>query len=127
MYSVEMDLNSVERIQEYLELEQEPPTIITNARPSAAWPTEGCLSINNLHIRYAPDLETVLRGLTFETKAKEKIGVVGRYVDKRALKQRLYSIAEHSSYIELAQASQPWQCRFSDLWIQLKDPLPLME
>jgi ABC-type multidrug transport system fused ATPase/permease subunit len=77
---VEMDLNSVERVQEYLELEQEPPTIITNSRPSAAWPTEGCVSVNNLHIRYAPDLETVLRGVTFETKPKEKIGVVGRFV-----------------------------------------------
>ncbi|CAO3665762.1 unnamed protein product [Umbelopsis ramanniana] len=75
---VEMDLNSVERVQEYLELEQEPPTIITNSRPSAAWPTEGCVSVNNLHIRYAPDLETVLRGVSFETKPKEKIGVVGR-------------------------------------------------
>ncbi|KAI9286497.1 P-loop containing nucleoside triphosphate hydrolase protein [Umbelopsis sp. AD052] len=75
---VEMDLNSVERVQEYLELEQEPPTIITNSRPSAAWPTEGCVSVNNLHIRYASDLETVLRGVTFETKPKEKIGVVGR-------------------------------------------------
>ncbi|KAG2181050.1 hypothetical protein INT43_008632 [Umbelopsis isabellina] len=75
---VEMDLNSVERIQEYLELDEEPPTIITNSRPSAAWPTEGKLSIKNLHIRYASDLETVLRGLTFETKPREKIGVVGR-------------------------------------------------
>jgi ABC-type multidrug transport system fused ATPase/permease subunit len=75
---VEMDLNSVERVQEYLELDEEPPTIITNSRPSAAWPTEGRLSIKDLHIRYAPDLETVLRGLTFETKPKEKIGVVGR-------------------------------------------------
>ncbi|GAB5587579.1 Transporter of the ATP-binding cassette (ABC) [Umbelopsis nana] len=75
---IEMDLNSVERIQEFLQLEQEPPAIIANSRPSAAWPTEGRVSINNLHIQYAPELEALLRGVTIETKPKEKIGVVGR-------------------------------------------------
>lgn len=111
-----MDLNSVERIQEYLELEQEPPTIITNARPSAAWPTEGRLEINNLHIRYAPDLETVLRGLTFETKAKEKIGVVGRYEKEKRMHcdKNLVRLTLLSLTTELVLASRLWRCLYSD-------------
>lgn len=31
-----------------------------------------------MHVKYATDLETVLKGLTFTVKAKEKIGIVGR-------------------------------------------------
>lgn len=76
--AVEMNLNSVERIQEYLELEQEPPAIIDNHRPPAAWPTTASLDVKDLVIRYAPELEPVLHGVTFATGAHEKIGIVGR-------------------------------------------------
>lgn len=76
--TVEMNLNSVERIQEYLELEQEPPATIDGHRPPAAWPTTAALDIKDLVVRYSPELDPVLHGVTFSTRAHEKIGIVGR-------------------------------------------------
>jgi ABC-type multidrug transport system fused ATPase/permease subunit len=29
-------------------------------------------------VRYAPDLEPVIRGISFDVKAQEKVGIVGR-------------------------------------------------
>ena len=78
---LEMDFNSVERLQEYLTLPQEPPAIIKNKRPPAYWPSsasgENFLSVRDLEIKYAPDLPTVFKG-SFDVKAGEKIGLIGR-------------------------------------------------
>ncbi|KAL0091774.1 hypothetical protein J3Q64DRAFT_1831157 [Phycomyces blakesleeanus] len=75
---VEMDLNSVERIQEYLEIEQEPPASIQGSRPPAAWPTTASVEVKDLVIRYAEDLDPVLHGISFDIRSHEKVGVVGR-------------------------------------------------
>ncbi|WWC92185.1 uncharacterized protein L201_007139 [Kwoniella dendrophila CBS 6074] len=78
---LEMDFNSVERVQEYLSLPQEPPSIIRSNRPPAYWPStnnkDSFLSVRELEIKYAPDLPTVFKG-SFEIKAGEKIGLIGR-------------------------------------------------
>jgi ABC-type multidrug transport system fused ATPase/permease subunit len=76
--TVEMNLNSVERVQEYLELEQEPSAIVEANRPPAAWPTTASLEVKDLVIRYSPELDPVLQGVSFSTKAHEKVGIVGR-------------------------------------------------
>ncbi|RUP45403.1 glycosyl hydrolases family 2, TIM barrel domain-containing protein, partial [Jimgerdemannia flammicorona] len=76
--TVEMHLNSVERVQEYLEMPQEPPSIIENSRPPAAWPTSATVEVKDLVIRYAPDLEPVIRDVTFSIQSHEKVGIVGR-------------------------------------------------
>lgn len=75
---VEMNLNSVERIQEYLEIDQEAPAIIEGHRPPAAWPTTGSIEVKELEVRYAPELDPVLHGISFSTRPHEKIGIVGR-------------------------------------------------
>ncbi|KAG8738112.1 hypothetical protein FRC10_007279 [Ceratobasidium sp. 414] len=77
---LEQSLNSVERVQEYLDLPPEPPAVIESNRPPAAWPsaTKGTLVVEDLVLRYAPELEPVLNGVSFETKPSEKIGIVGR-------------------------------------------------
>ncbi|KAG1480249.1 hypothetical protein G6F57_005470 [Rhizopus arrhizus] len=76
--SVEMGLNSVERIQEYLEIDQEAPYIVEGCRPPAAWPTEGVIEVKDLTISYAPELDPILHGISFSTKTHEKVGIVGR-------------------------------------------------
>lgn len=43
-----------------------------------SWPSEGKVVFKNAQLRYRPDTETVLDNLSFEVKAGEKIGVVGR-------------------------------------------------
>ncbi|KAG0185773.1 hypothetical protein DFQ28_008806, partial [Apophysomyces sp. BC1034] len=75
--SLEMNFNSVERVVEYMDIEQEAPER-TDLRPPTLWPSKGEIHVENLEVRYATDLEPVLKGLTFSVHAREKIGIVGR-------------------------------------------------
>lgn len=66
---------------EYLDLPQEPPAIIENNRPPAYWPSsegENLIVVENLNIKYAPELPPVLHDVSFSLKAKERIGLLGR-------------------------------------------------
>lgn len=78
---LEMDFNSVERVQEYLSVPQEPPAVIPSNRPPAYWPANtgapDFLSVRDIEIKYAPDLPTVFKG-SFDIKGGEKIGLIGR-------------------------------------------------
>ncbi|KAI9490572.1 hypothetical protein BDB00DRAFT_916046 [Zychaea mexicana] len=92
---VEISMNSVERIQEYLEVEQEPRN---QPKPLKHWPTTSALKISDLQIRYAPHLDPVLHGVSFEVKDKEKIGIVGRTGSgKSTLALSLFRFLEPSS------------------------------
>ena len=74
--NLELAMVAVERIKEYCEVKQEAPEVI-EPRPPAHWPSAGAISVDNLTIRYAPDLPDVLHGLSFEIASGEKVGVVG--------------------------------------------------
>ena len=74
---LELDFNSVERIGEYLDVPQEAPAIVADHRPPAYWPSSnGQLIVENLVVKYAPDLPAVLHNLSFTIRPCEKIGVV---------------------------------------------------
>ncbi|KAF9541718.1 hypothetical protein EC957_002737 [Mortierella hygrophila] len=75
---IQINLNSVERVVEYMDLEEEPPAIIEGSRPPAAWPYAGEIVIDHLTMRYAPDTPDVIKDISFTIKAGEKVGVVGR-------------------------------------------------
>ncbi|KAI0220819.1 Transporter of the ATP-binding cassette (ABC) [Massospora cicadina] len=75
---VEMNLNSIERLQEYLSVAPEPPLVVEACRPPPHWPTRGQISIRNLVIRYAADRDPVIRGISFDVRPGEKVGIVGR-------------------------------------------------
>lgn len=74
----EQNMNSVERIKEYLDVEQEAAPILPDHRPAANWPTQGVVEFISYSTRYRPDFEPVLRNVTFRISPSEKIGVVGR-------------------------------------------------
>ncbi|GJJ75089.1 hypothetical protein EMPS_07447 [Entomortierella parvispora] len=74
----EMNLNSVERVAEYMNLEEEPAAIIEGSRPPASWPYAGEIVVKNLTMKYAPDAPSVIKNVSFKIKAGEKVGVVGR-------------------------------------------------
>ncbi|KAJ3842758.1 hypothetical protein EV361DRAFT_888642 [Lentinula raphanica] len=80
--TLELDLNSVERIVEYLDLPQEPPVIIESNRPPAYWPScaqdQPLVSVENLSVKYAPDLPAVIQDVSFSLKAGERVGLLGR-------------------------------------------------
>ena len=42
------------------------------------WPENGIIEFKDVHLKYRPETETVLNGLTFRVNPGEKIGVVGR-------------------------------------------------
>ncbi|KAF8191645.1 P-loop containing nucleoside triphosphate hydrolase protein [Mycena galopus ATCC 62051] len=68
---------SLERINNYLQIEQEPkPTI--DGSPPAHWPSSGNLCAENLSARYSADGPDVLRDISFNIKGGERIGIVGR-------------------------------------------------
>jgi ABC-type multidrug transport system fused ATPase/permease subunit len=71
----ELDMNSAERIAEYTEMATEDQS--GNSVP-ASWPSKGEIIMEDLEVSYAPDLPLVLKGLTFEIKPCQRVGVVGR-------------------------------------------------
>ncbi len=79
LYSMnEQNMNSVERVKEYIEVEQEAKAIIPDSRPPANWPSHGAIQFINYSTRYRVDLEPVLKNVTFSIQAGERVGIVGR-------------------------------------------------
>ncbi|KAF7968576.1 hypothetical protein HWV62_30061, partial [Athelia sp. TMB] len=73
----QVNANSLERIDAYIKIEQEPkPTV--GGIPPAYWPASGGLRVENLSARYSPDGPKVLNDISFEIKAGERVGIVGR-------------------------------------------------
>ncbi|EIM80350.1 P-loop containing nucleoside triphosphate hydrolase protein [Stereum hirsutum FP-91666 SS1] len=73
----EVNGNSLERLQQYMVIEQEPsPT--EDRLPPAYWPSSGELKVENLSARYSADGPKVLDNISFEIKAGERVGIVGR-------------------------------------------------
>ncbi|KAF8211356.1 multidrug resistance-associated ABC transporter [Mycena galopus ATCC 62051] len=78
---LQVDLNAVERVVNYLEIPQEPPAIIESNRPPAYWPSSSSsrlLVVEDLEVKYAANLPSVLHGITFALKARERVGILGR-------------------------------------------------
>lgn len=79
LYSAnEQNMNSVERVKEYLDVEQEATAIIPDCRPDGNWPSQGNVEFINYSTRYRADLKPVLRNVTFSIRAGERVGIVGR-------------------------------------------------
>ncbi|RDX45542.1 P-loop containing nucleoside triphosphate hydrolase protein [Lentinus brumalis] len=68
---------SLERIEQYLLIEQEPkPT--PEGVPPAYWPASGKLEVDSLSARYSADGPKVLHEVSFEVGSGERVGIVGR-------------------------------------------------
>ena len=76
--SNEQNMNSVERVQEYISVDQEAPRHIAETKPQANWPSHGAIEFIGYETRYREDLDPVLRGISFTVKPGEKVGIVGR-------------------------------------------------
>lgn len=76
--SVEMSMNSVERLGEYLSIEQEPAYELESDDLITKWPTNGEIKVQNLSLRYHKSLKPVIQSVSFAIKADEKVAIVGR-------------------------------------------------
>lgn len=79
LYSeVDIQMNSVERVSEYFEIEQEAAQVIPESRPPVDWPSEGAIEFHNLSLRYDEELPLVIKNVSFKVAGGLKVGVVGR-------------------------------------------------
>ncbi|KAI1500567.1 hypothetical protein F5X99DRAFT_234366 [Biscogniauxia marginata] len=74
----EQNMNSVERVKEYLDLEQEAAPINEKNRPPQNWPAHGGVEFIGYTTRYRKELDPVLKDITFKIHPREKVGIVGR-------------------------------------------------
>ncbi|KAJ1901586.1 hypothetical protein LPJ66_000671 [Kickxella alabastrina] len=70
----EINLNSVERVVEYLNIEPEAPVTIPDRVPPVEWPADGRISVENLELKYAENQSTC----DSRDIPREKVGIVGR-------------------------------------------------
>ncbi|KAI9220234.1 hypothetical protein BC828DRAFT_384016 [Blastocladiella britannica] len=75
--SLEMQMNSVERIDEYLHIPQEMP-VITEVRPQSNWPAHGRVSVQQLCLKYPNTEKWALDHVSFDIPAACKAAIVGR-------------------------------------------------
>jgi ABC-type multidrug transport system fused ATPase/permease subunit len=72
-----LTLVSLERIQDYVDIEQEPKATPDDI-PPAYWPASGEVVVEGLSARYSSDGPEVLHNLNFRIASGERVGVVGR-------------------------------------------------
>jgi len=75
---IESLMSSVERIDEYSQLPSEAAPRIPERDPPPSWPERGAIELDNITMRYRPELDTVLRGVSVKIQPGEKIGIIGR-------------------------------------------------
>ncbi|XP_051222895.1 ABC transporter C family member 3 [Lolium perenne] len=95
MCNLENKIISVERILQYISIPEEPSLSMSGDKLPYKWPSEGEIQLQNLHVRYAPQLPFVLKGLTFTFPGAMKTGIVGRTGSgKSTLIQALFRIVD---------------------------------
>lgn len=92
---VETNIVSVERILEYARLPSEAPDVVFKHRPNIGWPAQGAVQFKNYSTRYRAGLDLVLKDITLDIEAHQKVGVVGRTgAGKSSLTLALFRIIE---------------------------------
>ncbi|XP_017115600.1 multidrug resistance-associated protein 1 isoform X6 [Drosophila elegans] len=93
---IETNIVSVERIKEYGETKQEAAWELEQDKNKPKnWPQEGRVEFQNFQVRYREGLDLVLRGVSFDIKGGEKVGIVGRTgAGKSSLTLALFRIIE---------------------------------
>ncbi|XP_020807934.1 multidrug resistance-associated protein 1 isoform X13 [Drosophila serrata] len=93
---IETNIVSVERIKEYGETKQEAAWELEQDKSKPKnWPEEGRVEFQNFQVRYREGLDLVLRGVSFNIKGGEKVGIVGRTgAGKSSLTLALFRIIE---------------------------------
>jgi len=93
----EQNMNSVERILTYAELPAEGAAT-TPEDPPSSWPERGEIYFKNVELSYREGLPLVLKGVNFDVRPGEKVGIVGRTgAGKSSLLQALFRMVELQS------------------------------
>lgn len=73
-----VEMNSVERIQEYSTWTDHEASWEEGEKPALEWPKTGRLEVKNLWLQYRKGLPYVLKGLNFHVEDGEKVTIIGR-------------------------------------------------
>ncbi|KAL2082928.1 hypothetical protein ACEWY4_020701 [Coilia grayii] len=91
---LETNIVAVERVSEYTEITNEAAWV-SDRRPDKSWPESGRIRFEDYKVRYRPELDLVLHGITCDIDSTEKIGIVGRTgAGKSSLTNCLFRIIE---------------------------------
>ncbi|KAM3207796.1 hypothetical protein ACQJBY_062832 [Aegilops geniculata] len=86
---------SVERVNQYMDIQSEAAEVVEETRPLPDWPENGNVEIMNLKVRYRENTPLILHGITCKFKGGDKIGIVGRTGSgKTTLIGALFRLAE---------------------------------
>ena len=72
-YLSHIQMVSVERVQQYTQLESEAELEELHCKPADAWPQHGEIIGEAVVFRYHSSLPPVLKGIKFHIKPKEKV------------------------------------------------------
>ncbi len=75
----EQNMNAVERVLYYSELEPEGESKTSND-PDPSWPSEGGIKFKDVELAYREGLPLVLKGISFEVKPGEKVIQIGCHI-----------------------------------------------
>lgn len=92
---VETNIVAVEKVKEYSDTEKEAEWKHEPSSVPPGWPTDGCIDIKGLGLRYRHDLDLAIRNITISINRGEKVGIVGRTgAGKSSLTLGLFRIIE---------------------------------
>jgi len=96
---VDMGLSNVHRVKELEYLARDMTSKNDDhIQPPANWPSKGKIIVANLIIRYQPTAPVLLNEIGFESKAMEKIGIMGdKNSGKNALINALFRLCDFES------------------------------
>lgn len=73
----EQNMNAVERVLHYTELDAEGDLTTPND-PPPSWPSEGGIQFEDVELAYREGLPLVLKGISFQIKPGEKVKLTSR-------------------------------------------------
>ncbi|KAF8778438.1 Multidrug resistance-associated protein 1 like [Argiope bruennichi] len=86
---------SIERIEEYCNLEPEAPWDLSHEKLANAWPQNGIICFEDYSTKYRKNLDLVLKEINFSIEASEKVGIIGRTgAGKSSITLALFRIIE---------------------------------
>jgi len=93
---MEPNMVCVERVLDYAAaIDEEADYEIEARKPPLEWPQRGQIQFNNVNLRYRQGRDLVLKNVSFEVNAGERIGVVGRTgAGKSSLTVALFRLSE---------------------------------
>lgn len=94
---IEQDANVVERLLHFADLPREGSPVNDSDPAVDTWPSRGAIDFKDVELRYRPGLPLVVKGVSFQINAGERVGIVGRTGSgKSSLLAALFRTAELS-------------------------------